>query len=385
MKRHSIIYGLALLCSYVPNVFSQLTLDHNRFRVGDELIKQQVEFIDPGEAGKNMLWDFSSLKLVNDEYKVVYSSAPLLNDSIYVMGYDHFEKASGDIKAEDLIVGTEHNTMYYYRIEGNNVLLMGHENPVVKLQYNTPYQVLTYPFGYGKRQRSSYTTQGYYSGTELIQTRGTVETIGDAYGKIILPGNDTIGPVIRIKTTQTIEDQLAKNLEDNNEKQLETCKWYLKGYRYPVFETIRNIETKENITLFATAFYYPLLDHLYLDNDPENQKLLDEMWDFENKNNNKDNRNRDESITNLIANYSFYPNPVKDYLNLTYEISQNAQVKISIYSVVDGTIYYQSKQQYQQQGQHQTSIDCMRMPKGSYVLQIITNNHVSVNKPVIKK
>ncbi|EGJ99721.1 hypothetical protein HMPREF9455_03853, partial [Dysgonomonas gadei ATCC BAA-286] len=42
--------------------FSQLNSSHNHLRPGDVLIKQQVEYRDPGNAGKDQLWDFSNLK-----------------------------------------------------------------------------------------------------------------------------------------------------------------------------------------------------------------------------------------------------------------------------------------------------------------------------------
>ncbi|MDR1707403.1 MAG: hypothetical protein LBR46_05300, partial [Prevotella sp.] len=90
--------------------YGQLNTVHNHFRPGDVLIKQQVEFADPGEAGANKLWDFSKVKTINDEYKLTYSLPPLLNDSIYIMGDMHFLKDR--VQDDELIVGTEHNTMY---------------------------------------------------------------------------------------------------------------------------------------------------------------------------------------------------------------------------------------------------------------------------------
>jgi len=380
---------LFLIC--VVTVNAQITKSHQEPRIGDELIKQQVEFIEPGPAGQNILWDFSGLKSVNDEYKVVYSAAPLLSDSVYIMGYNEFAKADKAIQSKDLLVATEHNTMYYYRIKGDSLLLLGHENPVVKLQYDSPYQLLTYPFGYGKRMASTYSTQGYYSGTERIRTAGTIETIGDAYGSMILPTGDTVRPVVRIKTIQTIEDKLPENKALVSEilattstpsvKQLETCRWYMKGYRYPIFETVKNTNLSDNTLLFATAFFFPPQDHLYLDTDPENQKLLDEMWDFTDK----QNKVTTTEENKLISDYRFYPNPVRENLNLSYNLNGQAQVKISIYSVTDGRIFYQSKNQQMQAGEHMETIDCIKLPQGSYVIQILTNNQVSIAEPIIKK
>ncbi|WP_221412220.1 T9SS type A sorting domain-containing protein [Dysgonomonas sp. 25] len=387
MKKLQSFLLLISLLSYSTYSFSQLTKEHNTIRCGDVLIKQQVEYIAPGDPGKSIIWNFTTLQSINDEYKLTYSPAPLQGDSLYIMGYNTFEKEDNTILPSDLIVGTEHNTMYYYQIKDNTLLLLGHENPVVKLQYTPAYPQITYPFNYGNTISAPYTTRGYYSGTEPIHTQGIVTITADAYGKMILPGGDTINPVLRIKTIQTIQDLSINTVsqEPTSEKHLETYRWYTKGYRYPIFETIRNIDTKDNSILFATSFYYPPQEHLYIDTDPDNQRILDEMWDINKKKEDKSEETKKENITNLIANYNYYPNPIQDNLTLSYELSQQAKVQITLYSIVDGTMYYRSKQQVQEAGRHQTNIDCHTLPKGAYVLQIITDNQISVAQNIIKK
>lgn len=54
-------------------LYSQINKEHNRIRQGDKLVKYQVEYKDPGKAGENIVWDFSSLKTINEEYTVNYS------------------------------------------------------------------------------------------------------------------------------------------------------------------------------------------------------------------------------------------------------------------------------------------------------------------------
>lgn len=297
------------------------------------------------------------------------------------MGYNQFEKKNKNIKAENLIVGIEHNTMYYYQIKNDSLLLLGHENPVVKLQYVKPYVVTTYPLNYGMKIGSQYATQGLYSGTEHIQTTGMIETHADAYGKIILPAGDTINPVLRIKTIQTIEDKLDDNF---TEKHLETYKWYTKGYRYPIFETIRNIDTKNDSILFATSFYYPPQDHLYLDTDLENQRILDEMWDMQNRIDNNASQPHTKTIEQIIT-YRTYPNPVENTLYLNYTLTEPTNITLSIYSIIDGKIYYQSKKQQKQIGDHTENISCHIMPSGTYILQILIDNQLPITSTIIKK
>jgi hypothetical protein len=63
--------ALTLLMSvgFVLPVLGQLNTQHNHYRPGDVLIKQQVEYVNPDEAGENKLWDFSQVKTINDQGK----------------------------------------------------------------------------------------------------------------------------------------------------------------------------------------------------------------------------------------------------------------------------------------------------------------------------
>lgn len=89
MKRFCTLIFSSLL---VLSLYAQLNADHNSLRSGDVIIKQQVQYKDPGKVGENLLWDFSELELINDQYELVYSDAPLIGDSIYVMGYTNLTR-----------------------------------------------------------------------------------------------------------------------------------------------------------------------------------------------------------------------------------------------------------------------------------------------------
>ncbi|MFV0536689.1 MAG: hypothetical protein ACK5M3_04865 [Dysgonomonas sp.] len=136
------------------------------------------------------MWDFSKVKTVNDEYTLVYSLPPLLDDSIYIMGDMHFLKK--DIHENELVVGTEHNTMYYYRLSNDTLLQLGHENPTIKLEYTSPMTLMNFPLNYGQTVVSDYKSKGLYSSTVDMQSQGQMITSADAYGKMILPTGDTL-------------------------------------------------------------------------------------------------------------------------------------------------------------------------------------------------
>lgn len=379
MKTFKWIFILLMLPVYT--LFGQLNKPHNHPRAGDVLIKQQVEFKEPGESGSNIIWDFSKLKTINDEYTLSYSQPPLVGDSVYIIGNKTFRKDK--TRDDDLIAGTEHNTMYYYRLANDSLLQLGHENPSVRLTYLQPMVHMQYPLNYGQKVTSPYSSEGLYSATVGIKTYGEVITTADAYGKLILPSGDTLNPVLRVKTIQTIFDK-SKNNDLGN--RLETCKWYTKGYRYPVFETVRNINLIDNSEIFKTAFYYPPQEHLYLDTDTENLALLEEMWDMEKADqDNKRQQAEGDKIIEIsdIMLCKAYPNPVESILNIEYELKEDAQVSFQLYSI-EGNLVKSVPKKNRKAGVYNEWMDCANLHPRTYILRVSANN-LSINQTIIKK
>ena len=95
------VYMIASLCLWTVCMptFAQhsLTVLHNLPRPGDEIIKRQVEYKDPGRSGENVLWDFGKLKTTNDEYKLFYK-----------------------IGKDSLLAGIEHRTIYYHSLTNDS-------------------------------------------------------------------------------------------------------------------------------------------------------------------------------------------------------------------------------------------------------------------------
>ncbi|MFC4674083.1 T9SS type A sorting domain-containing protein [Dysgonomonas termitidis] len=375
---------LLLMPAVALSLYGQLNTSHNHFRPGDVLIKQQVEYVAPGGSGGNKTWDFSKLRTINDEYTLTYELPPLEGDSVYIVGAKRYEK--NKVSDNELIVGTEHNTMYYYHLINDSLLQTGHENPSVKLEYTCPMILMHFPLNYGQTTSSAYKSEGLYSGTVGIRTQGTMTTTADAYGKIILPDGDTLSPVLRIKTTQTIfdipdKDSYTTEETDNAGKQLETCRWYSKGYRYPVFETVININLSDSTQIFSTAFFFPPQDHLYLDTDPENQALLDKLWEETER----DTVGKEVKTVTLedIMVCKLYPNPVESQLNIEYELKEDAKVSFELYSI-EGLPVKKITAKSKTAGNYYENIDCSGLYPKNYVLRI-TANGVFVNEIIIKK
>lgn len=376
--------------------FAQITYQNNALRSGDEIIKQQVEYKDPGRSGENVIWDFSKLTAVNKEYKLFYSSPYLSEDSVYVMGKDTIRM--DETEETDLIIGTEHYTNYFYRVKDNRLLLLGHQNPVSRMHNQAPVPVISYPMSFGQKTESNYFSKAVYSGTEDMYVKGNVQIESDATGILVLPNKDTLNHVSRIKTIQTIEeiqdslDRKLVNLPDSIRQKMwkpalkskvETYRWYVKGYRYPVFETVNNInmtDTTETV-YFSTAFFYPPQEHYYLDDDIENLAVLDSL------NNIKDQQPIDPNGPSqwLRDNftYNYGPNPVTTELNIEYHLSDNAKVGIEIHSSIMGLVR-SVPAQMRQPGLYNESFSMSNLMPGTYILRFLVRDEV-VSNVILKK
>ena len=102
------------------SVFSQFSLESSSTlpRANDTIVKQCVEYRDPGRSGANVLWDFSELELLDDAYTISYG------------------------QIGDSLTGTEHRTTYYYGVSGDSLFFHGYEKNTTWMKYVRPELLL---------------------------------------------------------------------------------------------------------------------------------------------------------------------------------------------------------------------------------------------------
>lgn len=385
-----ILFALSFLFPAV-SLFSQhmLTRQHNAPRPGDEIIKQQVEYKDPGRNGNQVLWDFSRLNAVNETYSLTYSE-PFLLDSIYLLGNDTvFAHTLGN---DALIVGQEHFTRYYYRIQDNGIRQLSHRNPVSYMRYTPLVPVVPFGLAPGEKQETAYRAGTVYSGTERMYVEGEITAEADAYGMMVLPDKDTLRHVVRIRSLHVLHenadslankysempDSLRAEFERPAVKTItETFRWYEKGYRYPVFETIRTIDnsTGDENEYFTTAFFYPPQEHYYLDDDAENLAVLDSLANIP----------EIDTRTWIEKNFSYnvYPNPVSTDLYIEYHLEESADVKVTLYNSMSLPMKSIPVKQ-RSAGAYTEILNCIDLPQGSYVLRFDVKGEF-VSEVILKK
>lgn len=292
-----------------------LSYRHNLPRAGEVIVKQQVQFKDPGRSGEHVVWDFGKLEPINPAYRLVYSEPHMRRDSVYVLGQDTFPANAYDNK--NLLIGREHQTLYFYRIQNNVLYCTGYTNQRDQMHHIEPLPVLFFPMQFGQKFTTLTRSEDMFSSRVLISTHGSMGIEADAHGMIVLPSGDTLKHVLRVHSQQIIlADSIPAMDSIHVDTRIESFKWYAAGYRYPVFETIQTTHRQDTIEdIFETAFFFPPQEQsTTLGEDYINQVLLDSLR------NNANTLNPWEEL-----NFNVFPNPVRQYMQVELYLPQPVQ------------------------------------------------------------
>lgn len=362
-------YFLLLLFNGSSVLSAQITRANNALRIGDKIVKQQIPFVDPGGSGQDEIWNLCGLSPSDQEYTIEYLAAELINDSIYIMGCDTFDKKT--IPAGELIVALEHYTAYYYHQQDSCLNLLGYENPLTLVHYKHPFCQMRYPLDTLRFIDEVYQTKTFYSSEKSYGTEGFVQTLPDASGSLILPSGDTLSHVIRIKTIRTCLSDTQDSIS-LPPLAMETYKWYAAGYRYPILESIRikNQRAEKAHNVFETSFFYPPEEHLYIEDDVPNLALQDKQENPPVHEKNESNTGKSNSWNLRGTGWAcgFYPNPVESRLNIDYRIYKDIQISIALYDSAGRILRKLPVNQLA--GQYSEYLDLSTLQAGTYILYV---------------
>jgi hypothetical protein len=338
-------YILLILFACLATVSLQaqtLNYGRNSYRAGDIIIKQQVDFKDPGASGRDIQWDFSHVSTVNDKYQLVYYF-PAANDTIHLVGY-------------------EHNTQYHYTIYSDTLWLVSYKNPTTEMHYDKPEALLRFPFCYGDTMRTPFSGKGMYCQRIGLLSEGYTKITVDATGKLITPDNDTL------KVMRVYRQKEFTNIgSDSIRMRLESYQWFALGSRYPVFETVKSYTLRKDSVVkdFSTSFYFATINREQLPPDLANALSADAP-----------------NPDNLLISCSTYPNPVSTDLLVNYELSVDAHVSFLLCDM-GGRPWATVSEKALSAGIQQQKIPMSGLPRGGYGLYIRVNGNV-YRRTVIK-
>lgn len=174
--------------------------------------------VQPGTAGANKTWDFSSLVFI---YNPMYESFHAASATLYASFFPNANIASE--------VSTTSGEYVYHKCTSAGWEIHGYANNLYEFPYSNVQTVFTYPFTYNTQINDSYAGTQTYSGITLTRT-GNYSKKGYAYGGLILPTGN-FSNILLVQTQDNYIDDLVSNVYTYN---VTEYAWYSTAYRFPL-------------------------------------------------------------------------------------------------------------------------------------------------------
>jgi hypothetical protein len=352
---------LYILVSYasltcMAQTSQKLSTDFNAYRAADNIVKQQIDFKDPGSSGKDLNWDFSTIQPINEEYSLSY----FIPDSTKM----------------NLLCGMEHNTRYYFREQQDSLQVVGFENSTTIMEYKVPELRMHFPFVYGDTLFSTFEGVGEYCHRLPLAVKGYTRVMADAEGELTLPEFKTVKKAMRVRTLR----HYTETGKDNIEMTLDTYSWYAAGIRYPVFESIKTTlskkgdkkdekgESMNDTTVFATSFYYPPEKQtIQVQTDPMPAATNDALL----------------GAAAVFTEAQLMPNPVVDNLLINFKLTRPAKVWFTVHNN-SGIPLCQTSPENLSEGSNSSTVSMGNLITGVYSLYVHVDD-VVMKINVVKK
>jgi len=252
-----------------------------------------AKYAEPGDAGKNALWDFSNLEMTksfvgNIDNPAMTKSANLFSNSTSVL--------------------EEFGNYFFFETNKNGIRHCGYASGsgTTTIEYTKPLMKMQYPFRYG----SSFS--GDYSGIYTVNSNhygdiaGNYSVSADGAGTLILPGNIKYSNALRVKEVKSYTNQLKNSSYSVVD---ETYRWYIDEHRFPVLVLIKSTYTYNNGNTSESfnAAYNPVIVSNFVNDD-----II--------KNNGSD------------LSVETYPNPYVGHVNIKFDVKEEAFVNVSVYN-----------------------------------------------------
>jgi hypothetical protein len=316
-------------------VFGQptLTYDIHALKEGVHNPMTLCEYIEPGLAGTDVVWDFSAL-VAKKEFTGHINN--VLNNP--------FADANTELE--------EFGTSFFFKIDNEQILQVGYKSKNGKstIEYTNPFEKMKFPFAYSDYSSKNFGGVYKLDGAQIGEISGSGSIEADAWGKLILPNNTTYENVLRVKTTKTYTTKFSSS-EQNVE--IITYRWYNNAHRYPllVMTEYKNLNSKSTNTSYQAAY------------------------------NNNAVQVTDIPSYKLDENISVFPNPAEDYLKVSIYSENATSAHLNLYDITGKKVFVNTDYPISQ-GNNEISLDdeISDLKSGTYLLSITMNNNTVVRE-----
>lgn len=326
----------------------------NAPRSGDVLTKQQIKFFSDGETGSDVIWDFSGMSSTEERFRQEY-----LYDS------------------DSVLVSIDPESMSRYNLTEDSLLLVSVESPLKRIVYDVPQVQALYPFNYGDSICHPFSGRGLYCKEQNIRHRGTLLIESDAQGTIIESEEITLENAVRLHTYRISSycmsvpsDTLFSDSIYQKQEIEERYQWYVRGYRYPVYETISTTyyDNMEQVSNIRNAYHYLTEEQAELV-DSVNRSILNEEETIEG--------GEMKDIFHYTAKYE------NNRLELKYDLDEDANLNGLICNKL-GMLFVRKSEKVKAGTDYVATFDCSGLRPDDYILYINVNGKVYSEKFKVK-
>lgn len=335
----------------VQGVLAQKSLSRtcNALRAGDILYKVKIPYVNAGEAGTDKIWTLGS------------------------PSEHHKDFLQGIVSKGDTITVLEKGNICHYIMSGDTLFDKGEQQRRTYRLYDVTRPLICYPFNYGDSISGNYEGKGRDENFD-VTIQGWGYTVADGQG-ILTDGEDTLYHVTRLR----MSDEHVENYGDGMEIHVKRDRhlWFCAGYRYPVMESCKWMDSNGTPTDSITYLLLPSLQY-GLGEDEANDSVLNQLdiaTIFDNT--------QENSISKLS---SIQANLLMDGMSLTIDYTLDADADITFVACdMVGNILASSHYTDKTAGNWQEHMVLARKPVGGVLLLNVQSEEEKMSIKVFQK
>lgn len=311
----------------------------------DTILKHLFPFVEVGNAGAGVIWDFRQLNNPVSEYRII-TLCPYLGQT-------------------DVACIREPHMRSFWESLGDSLYCTGYETSNVKMDFPHPELRLKRSMVLGDTLRSDFAGNGEYGHHVPVLVQGQTIATLDAEGTILL-GNDTLRNVVRMHTIR----RYALLNGDSTNVEIQRWQWFMESHALPVVDIMRSTRTHKTNVALDTTIYAATWVNL----PPGSRGEPTAKKSAYKKNPDQDS---------VLVQVKCVPNPVQDNLHISYCLSQESEVTAELYSSIGARIYNIPLQK-QPAGYYKHVVPMTDFMAGTYVLYLKAGE-VELKKIIIKR
>lgn len=340
MRRFTLIALLALTPAALMAQFKLTPATHG-FTKDEANPMVLTKYMNPGDGGRNVTWDFRDLEAGNN-------FEGNIGQSIKSQCYSTFPNAN--------MVLEEFGNMFVFKATDRTLEQVGFmsKDGRTKITYSKPFVKMRYPFAFKNSFTGQFEGEYTYNDRVIAKHNGTYTVTADGRGTLLLPANRELQNVIRVKEVKNYDQ-----VQNGNTANIETItyRWYVAHHRFPVLVLINSNVTYnggKHTSNSTMAAYNSEVINLVA---PEPTV-----------------RESNEPTVEAITNLTLYPNPTQDRVSIRFMLAEAGNTQVGVYNI-NGQLIKQVHDGMLSAGaaQFDFSAKANGMSAGVYIVRISSN------------